>query len=476
MYLVDFEIADIKCFRDARLSFPTTGGSHAGFNVLIGENGTGKSTLLQAMALLMLGPDRHPWVEDASWPRIGKTHGRLAGQLKRGEADVNRGKPRDKPYKSRLWVTGREAIDKQGHLTDPEVKVPVSSEPALIMDPNHPGLATSVRAGPYSGLSGWFSAGYGPFRRLTGNDPETAKLVDSDKASGRFATLFEERAALTRCEDWLTTLYSSSIDSKLNTEERTTAESDLVAARDVIDALLPPPVRLHEITSRQVRFKTVGGAEVSLSSLSDGYRSFLALVVDLLRLIQLSSEGLASQVERVDDEDGIRAHVSTEGVVLIDEADAHLHPTWQRRLGFELTRVFPHMQFIATTHSPFLAMAAQDGGLFRLVPDADGQVVIDQSVRSVRGERADQVLLGPLFDLDSTRDPETEALLDERRELKLSGRQLTAAEKQRLEQIEEELRGRLTGPGDTLREQDEFRLAGEMIRARLAELHREQGR
>jgi predicted ATPase len=52
------------------------------------------------------------------------------------------------------------------------------------------------------------------------------------------------------------------------------------------------------------------------------------------------------------------------GVELIDEVDAHLHPEWQREVGFWLKRHFPKIQFLVTTHSPSICQAAAPNGLF----------------------------------------------------------------------------------------------------------------
>jgi predicted ATP-binding protein involved in virulence len=61
----------------------------------------------------------------------------------------------------------------------------------------------------------------------------------------------------------------------------------------------------------------------------------------------------------------------TPGIVLIDEVDLHLHPTWQRVVLENLRTVFPNIQFIATTHSPFIVQALRDGELVML----EGQTV-----------------------------------------------------------------------------------------------------
>jgi predicted ATP-binding protein involved in virulence len=137
-----------------------------------------------------------------------------------------------------------------------------------------------------------------------------------------------------------------------------------------------------------------------------------------------------------------------------DEADAHLHPSWQRELGERLRQVFPEVQFIVTTHSPFVAQEATDGGLFVLRAGANGAVVADQPVASVRGWTASQVLTSPLFGLESTRDPETEALIREHAALTARERavNLTPAEKKRLAAVQRQLSATLSAPGETYSE------------------------
>jgi hypothetical protein len=76
--------------------------------------------------------------------------------------------------------------------------------------------------------------------------------------------------------------------------------------------------------------------------------------------------------------------VSAPGVVLIDEIDAHLHPTWQRRIGFWFREHFPRMQFIVSSHSPLVFQAADPGTIFRLPRpgyDEDGYMVTGDEYR-----------------------------------------------------------------------------------------------
>jgi predicted ATP-binding protein involved in virulence len=80
--------------------------------------------------------------------------------------------------------------------------------------------------------------------------------------------------------------------------------------------------------------------------LSDGFRTMLALVGELAWRAAVLNPGLGEDVAR-----------KVQGVVLIDEIDLHLHPTWQRRVVSDLRTAFPRVQFIATTHSPFVVQS-----------------------------------------------------------------------------------------------------------------------
>ena len=80
------------------------------------------------------------------------------------------------------------------------------------------------------------------------------------------------------------------------------------------------------------------------SQLSDGYKIVLVLVLDLIsRILELNSNIQGATPEKL---------LQVPGIVLIDEVDLHLHPSWQQRIILDLQRTFPQIQFIVTTHSP----------------------------------------------------------------------------------------------------------------------------
>ncbi|MBK9646935.1 MAG: AAA family ATPase [Deltaproteobacteria bacterium] len=349
-------------------------------------------------------------------------------------------------------MSGHERVEVEGlELVQPQLALPSA-------------LRNSLNAGPYSGRAGWFSTGYGPFRRLTGGGgEENMSILYGGGREARHLTLFRESAALTNVERWLTDLHSRAVDPALPEPMKQSAQRDLEVTRELLRTLLPQGVEVEEVSSLGVTFRSPLGARVGLNQLSDGYRSFLALVIDLLK--QLADSGGLGVTH---DATGAPV-IPAEGVVLIDEADTHLHPSWQRDLGFHLCKVFPKLQFIVTSHSPFVAQAARPDGLFLVRKDADGAVTITPSDRSVRGWRADQILLSDLFGLESTRDPETDALLAEHDSL-ASLVAPDAAALARREVVRALLAERLTAPGDSLAERERSREMAALVEARLRRL------
>ncbi len=96
---------------------------------------------------------------------------------------------------------------------------------------------------------------------------------------------------------------------------------------------------------------SIGGVAQPLGNLSDGQRMLLAMVADIaIKAVTLNAHLLPANKLGFDDE--LFVLKKTPGVVLIDELDLHLHPSWQRSMTADLNRTFPAIQFICTSHSP----------------------------------------------------------------------------------------------------------------------------
>lgn len=111
------------------------------------------------------------------------------------------------------------------------------------------------------------------------------------------------------------------------------------------------------------------GTTLDISQLSDGERAFLALVCDLGRRLSLANPLLENPLRGA-------------GVVLIDELELHLHPKWQREVRSKLRSIFPNIQFISTTHSPFVIQSLKPGELINLDPEELGEYA-DRSIEDI---------------------------------------------------------------------------------------------
>ncbi len=96
-----------------------------------------------------------------------------------------------------------------------------------------------------------------------------------------------------------------------------------------------------------------GDKIIDIKQLSDGERAFIALISDLGRRLALANPELENPLLGA-------------GVVLIDEIELHLHPKWQLELLENLRTIFPNIQFIVTTHSPYIIQTAREGELISL--------------------------------------------------------------------------------------------------------------
>jgi len=118
-----------------------------------------------------------------------------------------------------------------------------------------------------------------------------------------------------------------------------------------------------------VIYEKGSGHVYKVSQLSDGYRAMLALVMDLARRMAQAPRSMSSDGESI---------LHTSAIVLIDEVELHLHPSWQQTVLLTLMDIFPNTQFIVTTHSPQVLSAIQPKHI-RILSDGKAYSVEEQT-------------------------------------------------------------------------------------------------
>lgn len=381
MYLKKISILNIKCFDSFELDFGESEGVRL-WTALLGQNGLGKSTLLQAIGATLAGPQAMRELVPVAdgWVRHGEEEAAFAAKLLLPESTQSTSADE---IPAGYAVTG-DSTDAVTRILGTEVRA--SSLIPLSKKGDRRWIELSSSHG-----NGWFACGYGPFRRLSGGTEETTRILNSGRRSACFVTLFREGAALTNAGDWLVELYNTARDG----DERNARALEQVR-RAFAEHFFPTPVEL-KVNAREALLVLPGREPMRFEQLSDGYRSMLALGVDLLRWLIAAFPEAENPAE-------------CPGVVLIDELDAHLHPTWQREIGLWLRAKFPKIQFIIATHSPFLAQVADEGGNI-LLEEVDGAVRARPEPESVHAWRADQILT-ELFQLPNTYAPDVSRKLE----------------------------------------------------------------
>jgi predicted ATP-binding protein involved in virulence len=203
------------------------------------------------------------------------------------------------------------------------------------------------------------------------------------------------------------------------------------------DRLLPDGVQVDKVDSDGL-WVIQGGVKLPLWDMSDGYRTVIALILDLSYQLHTAYQGFELEQQ------GNRVCVPYPGVVLIDEIELHLHLSWQRRIGFWLKEHFPNIQFIVTTHSPFVCQAADPKGLIRLPAPGENRTaehVSDELYKTVVNGTVDEAALTELFGLEHVHSDESERLRERVAELEarvLEG-EATSAEREELDRLSAQL-------------------------------------
>lgn len=380
MYLKKLILKDLKGFKKLDFSF-----APSGWNVLTGDNGSGKTALLKAIALALVGPDVARALQPSlrGWIRDGSAKAEIAAQIAPDSRDK--------------FATGRRYEESFWS----EVELVLNGGPEASMKPGS--QRRRGKKGPLNGpwaenTAGWFAVGYGPFRRLYGASPEAQRLMSGPSRVARFATMFKEDATLLECELWLKELSHKSLENR-ERERRILGQVEAL----LNDDFLRSGLRVERVDSDGLWLKDASGTILPLADMSEGYRAALALMIDILRHLDV----VYGEETLVSEEDG-RKIVQHKGVVLIDEVDAHLHPAWQREIGFWLKKRFPKIQFIVTTHSALVCQAADEGGIFHLPPPGSGEEpfqLSDEDHWKIVRSTPNEILLSPAFGLSQTRSP-----------------------------------------------------------------------
>ena len=378
VYFTSLSLENVRCFGQCQsLSLTDDKGNPVRWTLILGDNGVGKTTLLQCLAWMR---PLQKGKTTAFVPALNNEENTILDALVRAGPDVNA------TIKATLSV-GRSLEPGRRDTTKANVRtefVMQGSDGKLKETRLKGSVPKKFREVLPSALTMF---GYGATRRSG-----TLKL-DRGGLTDPLASRFDTEIELYDAEDVLLKL-----DHRARISKARKDKNRLNRIKEILAIVLPDIDSAEEIAvagpvvfddpteGNGVRFTTPYGT-VSLSALSLGYQTTLTWITDLaLRLYErfpTSSDPL-----------------SEPGIVLIDNIELHLHPRWQRHMMEDLSRCFPKIQFVATAHSPLVVQAAEGGNL-AVLQEMDGQVSIKMHSERVSEWRPDQILASDLFGIPS---------------------------------------------------------------------------
>ena len=362
-------MSGLRAFKQATFEFKP------GMNLLVGINGVGKTTVLDALRICLskilteTSASKNPSQGfDQSDIRIGLNAMQVSCnfQIKANLFNLLINKQKDE-FSSNEGGLQRELKKKKRSREMREAKLEKEiqdSKSASLVTPNYekiePSILTSlpdIKASKEQTLAIYFST-----RRSLVVEQKGSSTI----SAGGQAAAFAESLSINRpfnlreMAEWFRT-------REVLAEESPMALRHIDVLRSAVDQFLPEFNNLHVLEARTGLsfYIDKDGIPLNIAQLSDGERGVLSVVLDL-------SKRLSQANPELDDpnKNGV-------AIVLIDELDLHLHPKWQRTIVENLTRTFPNCQFIVTTHSP------------QIIPSVDpGRVLIIKDNSVIRPDRS----------------------------------------------------------------------------------------
>jgi len=319
MKIEQIKIKNFKLFKNEEFSFDSQ------MNVIIGNNATGKTTLLEALSYavgtIFMGLKR-----EESIP--------LRYEDKRREIISPDNIEIQLPFR----IDIKQSLDNKNYewyrSTNKELGGATNYKYAKEIIDKAKELATKVREGESVNLP--LIAYYGTERVNDKNQKKVTYQKQGSRLDGYYGAL-DSRTLKGQFLEW----FKSYEDSVLKFGKDKTLYN---AFTNAITNMVEDWEKIHfSWAMDDMMGQLKDGSWVSFSMMSAGYQSIIRLTADIAyRAIKLNPHL------------GTNAIIKTQGVVLIDEIDMHLHPKWQKRVISDLKNTFPNIQFIATTHSPFI--------------------------------------------------------------------------------------------------------------------------
>ncbi|EIJ36506.1 AAA family ATPase [Thiothrix nivea] len=387
-------------FAELRLDFqPKLAKNKADVHILVGQNGTGKSTILTAIAALF-----QPWQAQMDLgKRLLTTNSWVEGKISGVQIGLG-------------WKAKRQDIE-QSRVT-PEIKLKHvgsvhSNAPTAWVNPayyktplqTYQNAVQHLQTGASNNLNiedfTFAAFAYSGYRSIAYTKLKAIEEVQGKTLEDALSFHKNTQAHYEKLIKWLAlTKSKAALAAYRNDQEAAKRrEGSITRIENLIKQIIDKPIAF-EITDEPLAVNLrIDGRVSDFDVLPDGLKSILGWITDLMMRMELIPwENQLPIFER-------------QFLLLLDEIEVHLHPAWQRKILPVLQNLFPHAQIILSTHSPFVVGSVSDAWVYPLRLDNAGNAVLDTPIKSKAGVSY-PAIVEEVFGIDEEFDDVTESQLD----------------------------------------------------------------
>ena len=386
MYINSLHMKNFKCFRDDEIHF------NSRFNLIVGNNGVGKTSILEAVAIgisgylneiksLLATDRRNITQDDVSIQRntiseLTEFQPVYPVELD-FKVDIN-----GEEYRYSRFRQSKSDNTRFDHNS--QIKECSKVLNSVLVE----GKKEILPAFVYHGTG-----------RVWARASKSSKIENVSNRDYGYRNCINPLSNENQYSKWIEEMRRYEIDEDV-------VSSELRALCATVERFLGEGSKIrYSIKEKQIIITLPDGRTMPFDKLSDGYKNAIGIVCDTaFRIIKLNPWLKERAIEE------------TPGIMLIDEIDLHLHPSWQKKIVSDLKNTFPKLQIIATTHAPIVVSSCTKDEIIMLDAkvneNMETQVSISYPYTGTKGWLAENILID-IMGINTSRDQETEEQIEE---------------------------------------------------------------